>query len=219
MSVSTSTSGPTSVRRPLLRGAGLATLGGGVWLSAIIALPNLRAVYETEESALAALRENRAEVFLGWSMFALGEALVGVGIWMIARQISRTEPGWKSTVAGAAGWAFLVAALTSALIRVWPPLWSASAEDLAQGTSEMWWGILIGAVWVVMSVAFVTLAVVLLRSAAWPTWLGVVLIPLGVLPLILFLPLFYWVGAVLLGVTVLTGRASATPAPFQAAPS
>jgi hypothetical protein len=189
--------------RPLLQGAGLATLGGVVWLSAIIFLPNLRAMYETEETALATLQGHRTEVFLGWSMFALGEALVGVGIWMIARQVSRTESGWKSTVAGVAGWAFLVAALTSALIRVWPPLWSASAEDLAEGTSEVWWGILIGAVWVVMSVAFVALAVVLLRSAAWPTWLGVVLIPLGLLPLVLFLPLFYWVGAVLLGVVVL----------------
>ena len=122
---------------------------------------------------------------------------------MIARQVGRTESGWKATTATIAGWAFLVAALTSALIRVWPPSWTATAEELAEGSSEVWWGVLVGAVWVVMSVAFVALAVVLLRSPDWPTWLAVALIPLGLLPLVVFLPLFYWVGAVLLGLVVL----------------
>ena len=48
--------------------------------------------------------------------------------------------------------------------------------------------------------AFVIFGILIIRGSM-PTWLGIVLIACGVLPYIGFLPMWYYVGAIVLGIT------------------
>lgn len=200
----------TDGRRRMLWGAGLATIGGVVWMTPLFLLANLRAYYESDNQYELAIA-HRAELTLGWTLFAVGEALVGVGIWMIAQQIARSESGWKARAAGIASWVFLVAALVSAVLRVVPEDWTVSAEDLAADRIPLWSLVLVSAVWYAMSAAYALLAVVLIASRAWPTWLGIVLVVLGVLPLVIQLPMFFWIGAIVFGITAAVRRPIPAP--------
>jgi hypothetical protein len=173
---------PQDLRRPILRGAALAAAGGALFISAIVAFSGLREFYgaESREAIIEVFRAHRAELYTAWSIMAVGDLLVGVGIWLISHGVASTESGRLSSTARIAGRVSLAACIASAVIRVFPPGWFISLESLAD-IAESW--IFQGSVflvWIAYSTAYVSLGLV---------------------------PLFYAVGAILLGGTLLSRRA------------
>ena len=205
-----------ALRSQILKAAILAALGGALFILAIASFSGLREFYGTEstQETIDLLDAKGGEIYAAWSIMAIGDLLVGIGIWLISRVVARIETGRLATIALVGGRVALVACTASALIRAYPPGWFTSAEDVASVQTALPFVALVFLIWGAYSAAYIAIGVVLVKGQTWPTWLGIAMIVLAIPPLVMFLPLFYAVGAILLGVVLLLRRAP-TPEPSR----
>ena len=147
--------------------------------------------------------------FIGVSFLLMGFALRAWG-----HHLSATSTGRASEWAKAGGWSGLaggvLSLLTYSVMWLWTPSEAADFLDSTGGT------VLFVAGWIPMSVSFVLLGIVTFWLRA-PRWLGVMVVVIAIIPYLTLLPLWFFVGSVLAGVTGLIRSRAANHAGIQAA--
>jgi hypothetical protein len=194
--------------KPQLRLVPVLFLIAGVSFLALILNPLFVGYFDasrTPDEALAYVRENLTA--LRWMFTGLGviDLLLGSSLWLWGNQVRRAVPGGSATAATIASWAGLLGGVMALASRV-RYAWSQSVDDLVSAaTGEVSFEVglvLFLTALVAWTTAFVIFGVLIVRGPM-PTWLGIVLIGCGVLPWAGFLPLWYYIGAIVLGITVL----------------
>ena len=201
----------SSVRRSARIGVAVILVGALLFFAALAGLSAFRDFLAGSEDAQAStealmaqrlevLADHRGQVLAGFLLVAVGELLLGVGMWVIATGVSRAESGWRAAAASAAAWSCLAGAGLALAVQSWPTMWLGDDRGVAElGLSGTTSNLLVIA-WVLLSAGFLACAVVLATGGRWPIWPGAVLAVFGLLPLVTKLPLFFQLGAVIAGV-------------------
>jgi hypothetical protein len=155
----------------------------------------------TYDEAVAYVRDNLTALRRVFTGLGLIDLLLGASLWLWGSRVRRTVSGGEATAATIAAWIGLwggIAGLGARLV----PAWFQSVEDFAY-TGEVSFdvlGIIFLTAMIAWTIAFVIFGVLIVRGPM-PTLVGIVLIVCGLLPYIGFLPLWYYMGAIVLGIT------------------
>jgi hypothetical protein len=157
----------------------------------------------TYDEAVAYVQDNLTA--LRWMFTGVGvtDLMLGASLWLWGNHLRRSFSGGEANAAWFAAWAGLWGGLAALAGRL-STAWFLSVEDLAY-TSEVSFdvmGIIFLTGMLAWTIAFVIFGVLIIRGPM-PTWLGVVLIACGVLPMIGAIPAWYYLGAIVLGITLL----------------
>jgi hypothetical protein len=181
----------------LIAGLGIA----GVALLAGILSPEVFSYFDLSrsyEEGLVFVEENLTAI--RWTFTGVGvvEVLIGASLWLWASRMRKTLSGRQATAAAVAAWAGLLGGVTGLANRL-TTAWLRSIEELVITGNEAVQPLALIEI-LAWSVAFVIIGVLIIRGPM-PNWLGSVLIVFGLLPYFGFLPLWFFVGAIVLGIT------------------
>jgi hypothetical protein len=189
---------------PQLRRVSLMFLIAGVVFLALILNPLIIGDFDASrpyDAGLAFVRDHLTALRWVFTGIGLVDLLLGASLWLWGNHVRKTVSGGQATAATVAAWAGLwggVAGLAGRLRLAW----FRSVEDLVftGGMSFDVWEFVFLTGMLAWTTAFVIFGMLIIRGSM-PTWLGIVLIACGVLPYIGFLPMWYYVGAIVLGIT------------------
>ncbi len=203
----TETAGPRAGdRRGVLRAAGTMAAGGMAFMIPVVGFPGIHANFEDDPAArLAGLEAHYTNYLIGSALLSLGWLLMGIGLFMLCRSLSRLETGRSARLLGVAGPTLLVSFLVLAVIYLVPEAWGMTAAEwaaLADEPQATWRTALQVVGGVIILLGWGTVSTILARSQHWPTWLGVVFGILGLATIVTQLPLFAAIGAIVLSATV-----------------
>ena len=187
-----------------LRLVSLLFLIAGVVFLALIFSPPIFGYFDmsaTRDEAVAYVRDNLSA--LRWAFTGLGlvDMLLGASLWLWGSRVRRPGSGREATAATMAAWVGLWGGIAGLVARP-VPAWFQSVEDFATmgDVSFDVLGIIFLTGMLGWTIAFVTFGILIIRGPM-PTWLGIVLILCGLLPAIGALPFWYYLGAIVLGIT------------------
>lgn len=183
-----------------MRVASVLLLLGSILFFAGLSLPAFRGFFEAEtlEAQIAHIEENLAQFRLAWVLAGAGTSIAGAGLWLWGRGVAQSASGRSATAATVAAWLGAVG-VPNGVIRAAVTFGSPSnAADPGIWLAEIPFVIYTLATLISM----VTLGWVMVRGA-FPTWLGVVFILFGIAGAVTFLPLFWYIGGIIGGITVL----------------
>ena len=191
------------LRPHLMRVSVLFIIAGVVFL-ALIFNPLIFGYFDASKpygEGLAFVRDNLTA--LRWIFTAIGltDLLLGATLWLWGTQMRKTMSAGQATAATVAAWAGLwggVAALAGRLRTAW----FQSVDDLVSTGSASFdvMGIVFLTGMLAWTIAFVIFGILIIRGPM-PTWLGIVLIVCAFLPAAGAVPAWYYIGAIVLGVT------------------
>ncbi|MET0695862.1 MAG: hypothetical protein ABWZ58_00415 [Acidimicrobiia bacterium] len=189
---------------PQLRRVSLLFLLAGVLFLGLILNPLIIGYFDAArpyDEGLAFVRDHLTALRWVFTGIGLVDLLLGASLWLWGNQVRKTVSGGQATAATVAAWAGLwggVAGLAGRLRLAW----FRSVEDLVftGGMRFDVWEFVFLTAMLAATTAFVIFGILMIRGSM-PTWLGIVLIACGFLPYVGFLPMWYYVGAIVLGIT------------------
>jgi len=153
---------------------------------------------KSEADLLAFREEHWLAIRLLFTGIGVSFVVMGLALRTWGRQLASLSPGRSTALAGAAGWAAVAGGVLSLMaygsVWLWTPAELAEFLDSAVGT------MVFVVAWIPLSGAFVLLGILTFQLRS-PRWLGVVLPLIAVLPFATLLPLWFFVGAVVAGIT------------------
>lgn len=153
---------------------------------------------KSEAELLAFREEHWLAVRLLFTGAGVSFVVMGFALRAWGRKLASLSPGRSTALADAAGWAGVAGGALSLMaygsIWLWTPSEFADFLDLAVGT------VVFAVAWIPFSGAFVLLGILTFQLRE-PRWLGIVLPLIAILPFVTLLPLWFFVGAVVAGIT------------------
>lgn len=170
-----------------------------VFFFPMIMNPYIIGFYDAESDAARVehIEENLTALRFLFTGIGLTEIALGVALWLWGRHVSGTSSGRRATVAQAFSWIGLAAGLTAIVGRLLPLL--DDVETWASGDISSV-GLVVSLItFAGFSLTLIVFGVLMIRGAM-PTWLGVVWILCGLLFWGGFLPLWFFVAALVFGI-------------------
>ena len=162
---------------------------------------------KSEAELLAFREENWVAARLLFTGIAVSFVVMGFALRGWGRKLAALSPGRSTALADAAGWASVAGGVLSLL--AYGSIWLRTPSEFADFLDSTVGTVVFIVAWIPFSVAFVLLGILTFRLRE-PRWLGFVLPLIAVLPFVTLLPLWFFVGAVVAGITGLIRTGSST---------
>lgn len=153
---------------------------------------------KSEAELLAFREEHWLAIRLLFTGIGATFLIMGFALRAWGRQLASLSPGRSVALAEASGWAGVAGGVLSLL--AYGSVWLRTPLEMTDFLGSAAATAVFVVAWIPLAVAFVLLGVMTFRQRA-PRWLGVLLPVIAVLPFATLLPLWFFVGAVVAGIT------------------
>jgi len=190
---------PGTVRRSLRAAAGVVLLGGltffaGVSRPVVTEWANAVDAKADKARLIAIALGNPSEFTLAWTLMGIGFILIGLGLGLWGWTVARLKTGGRAVAARVLGVTAAIGGFGSGLLRVIIPF--VDLERAAVGDSTLNIVFVPGAL--SLSLGYIGLGVLTWRGPA-PRWVGIVLALIGLVAVVVPIPAWYMLGALVFG--------------------